>query len=58
MADNFLDRLERLLGHIDAPLPPGPEPYVHAGPDVDQVLFADGGLLTIPAELRLFRYAD
>jgi hypothetical protein len=57
VADDFWQRVrEHLAAHPREPLPP--EPVVYTSGSVDEVVFADGGLLTIPAELRLFRYAD
>jgi hypothetical protein len=56
--DDFIDQLERALVPMTVPVPPEPEPVIFRGPRVDQVLFADGSLLCIPAELRLYRYAD
>jgi len=54
----FADELQRLLIPAVVPVPPEPEPVIYRGPQVDEVLFADGGLLCVPAALRLYRYAD
>lgn len=56
--DDFMGQLETALIPRVVPVPPEPEPVIHRGPAVDEILFADGGLLTVPAALRLYRYAD
>lgn len=58
MSDSWLGRLERALIPQVVPVPPEPEPVVLRTETVDEFVFADGGLLCVPAELRLFRYAD
>ena len=54
--DACTGQLEKLM--IPAITPTKPEPVVYRGPKVDEILFADGGLLCVPAALRLYRYAD
>jgi hypothetical protein len=56
--DQFVSQLETMLVPAVVPVPPEPEPVVYRGPEVDEILFANGGLLCIPAALRLYRYAD
>lgn len=56
--DGFLAELETALIPAVVPVPPEPEPVVYRGPQVDEVIFADGGLLCVPAALQLYRYAD
>ena len=56
--DAFVGQLETMLVPAVVPVPPEPEPVVYRGPEVDEILFANGGLLCVPAALRLYRYAD
>lgn len=56
--DGFLADLETVLIPRVVPVPPEPEPVIHRGLQLDEVIFADGSLLAVPAALRLFRYAD
>lgn len=58
MPDKWINRLERALISQVVPVPPEPEPVVLRTETTDEFLFADGALLCVPAELRLFRYAD
>jgi len=56
--DGFLAELETALIPRVVPVPPEPEPVVYRGAVADEFLFADGGLLCVPAALKLYRYAD
>lgn len=54
----FQGELERAMVPMVVPVPSQPEPVVYRGATVDEFMFADGGLLCVPAALRLHRYAD